>query len=313
MWKAFFKKWQFPFKNKRPYIFPTRFAFGFAGLSILFLMIGFMYANNLLLLYLFFLVAMVLSAMGWTHRNFEFTQIISIKGEDFFAGEESSVILTVENTSRFKAFSFYLGFRETPDQKTSIPQIDSKARIDVVLTTVLPYRGLQTFPQLVLESRYPYGLFRCWKYFSFPHQIEVFPAKKGRHLGRDEKPLQSVSSREKSDFMGHRSWNSSDSFRKIDWKAKARTGELMVQIHHEPQPQELILSWEKSRFAGDIEARLSQMSQWIFDAAKAQEPFKVHIEGLWESDWGRGSSHLKTCMSQLNLLFPLAESQRNRL
>lgn len=310
MLKPYFKKWQFQSKSKRPFILPTRFAYGFSGLSILLLMIGFMYANNLLLLYLFFLVSVGLATIGWTHRNFEFTHVLGVDAEDFFAGEEGSLLMTLDNTSKAKTYAFQLSFRKSPEKMVLIPVIEAKTKTEVVLPATFQTRGLQSIPQITLGSKYPYGLFYCWKYFSPLQQIEVFPAKIGSRLNRASRPANSIATKDKSDFMGHRLWNTSDSFRKIDWKVKARTGELMVQIHHEPQPQELVISWRQSQIAGDTEARLCQMSQWIYDAAQLQESFKVQVEGVWQSDWGRGSAHLKTCLSKLNALFPVASAAR---
>lgn len=99
-------------------------------------------------------------------------------------------------------------------------------------------RGWQTLPTLVIESRFPFGLFRAWTVWrpaparlvwpAAEHPVPAFPA----HAQADGlAPATSVHRPQAlGDFDGLRPWRASDGPREIAWKHLARRPEPLEPV-----------------------------------------------------------------------------------
>ena len=105
----------------------------------------------------------------------------------------------------------------------------------VVLPFTLPprSRGEYRLTRLRISTTFPLGLFRATVELAAPLCWLVYP----RPLGAggeeppDEQPVE-ASTREAGgagDFLGHRSWAMGETQRRVDWRAVARGGPLLVK------------------------------------------------------------------------------------
>ena len=305
MLKAYFTKWLFQYKGTRPFIVPLKFAYAFAALNFLFLLIAFTYSSNILLLYLFLLISIGLSAMGSAHFNLSPISADIFQPKTAFAGEDNEIQIRISNSSSRALYDLTLQWAKETSQPAIAFTLQPHSNQDITLNWKPKSRGRQSLPVCHVYSYFPYRLFNCWKYFSKSNLVLVHPDRQQDHLKKtDGRTEFEKKDQDHSDFHGHRNWSKSDSFRHIDWRAKARTGDLLVQMHTTKQPQEITLKWQDTDSLTDTEHRLEQMSFWIDQAVRSGFRFRVIFENATESTWGHGPSHADKCLIELATLHP---------
>ncbi len=104
----------------------------------------------------------------------------------------------------------------------------ASARLSIVPTT----RGWHELPGLVIETRFPFGLFRAWTHWRPASRVLAYP--------RPETPAPALPAAQStpgdstharrtqgSELDGVRAWRRGDSLRQVLWKKVARSGELV--------------------------------------------------------------------------------------
>ncbi len=303
-----FSSWPFLPKNlnsKRTYIFPTRFGIYFALSMFLLLGIAFIYSNNVVYFICFFLSSLGLVTMWKTNLNIERIKIRSIPVNDFFADENGRLQLIAENTGRWPSYLVKIRLRNH-SQVYSIDEITSRASqtLDVVFSA--QQRGYQKIPDLIIESEYPFGWLRSWKYYRVSQPALVYPKREGisRLPEKTESEGQEISGKKyflssENIFQGHRPYQKSDSLRQIDWKALARTRELLVKQFESESKGSLQLCWDDIPNSA-VEKKLSQLSLWIHECEKQNRVYQLVLPHE-KSPWGSGTSHARECLKKLAL------------
>lgn len=257
------------------------------------------YANNLIYAFFFFLVSMGMIGAIFTNRNIDRLQLQVLEKPRVFAKELNQVPVKILNEGATTTWELELHFTKKGDL-TQIPQIPG---LDVLLCSVSwapSQRGIATLPALTLASRFPLGLLRAWKVHSSPISIVVFPERRGvPHF-----PSSSYNTRANDPtglFKEHRSYQSTDSARRIDWRASVRRQELLVKTQENHNKSALIFSWDQTADLQDPEARLSQLALWIDQAEKRGHPYALLLEDL-KFPSNQGQDHYTKCMTTLALM-----------
>lgn len=305
MLKHYFRQSLYRSKSNRPFIVPLKFAYAFAALNFLFFLIALTYMSNILLLYLFFLVALGFCAMHAAHFNMLGLRI-KIKGPDFlFAKEAQNIAIEIENVRNKSIYDLELSFHEenTIENPVTTTQEISKFSQKIVEVSWFPNKsGWQELPVLTAKSFFPYQMFRCWKHSVFKNKVLILPARTINHLPEETwYNKHQARSKERAEFQGHRPWNSSDSFRQIDWRAKARSGQNLVQVHTVDELDQLNIYWEQTDKLGNHENRLEQMSFWIWQAVLAKRKFKIFHPAISSHSVFSGPQQASDCIKQIFL------------
>ncbi len=96
-----------------------------------------------------------------------------------------------------------------------------------------------------------------------------------------------------------RTFREGDSPRQVAWKAYARGAPLLVREYQGSVAAAREFSFDALRDL-NVEARLSQLSRWVVDAAAQNEAWKMSLPGAIPVG-GAGAAHRQECLSRLAL------------
>lgn len=162
-------------------------------------------------------------------------------------------------------------------------------------------RGQFTKVRLMLLSRYPLGFFTARRRSVVEQRFFVYP----RPAGTAPIPRAPTGSRERregtrvegDDFAGVRTWLQGESQRHIDWKAAARGQPLLTKQWAGDSGETVQLDWRDTP-PGDVEARLSQLAQWIVTAEQAGTQYGLTMPGR-TIEPSQGDAHYHACLETL--------------
>lgn len=285
------------------YVLPTRWGFGFGGLVLLLLLISTNYNNNLGFFLAFLLAAIALASAVHGQRNLSGLALRHGQASPIFLGDTLRYTLQLANASSRPRFA--LTFSAQACEDTLLPRLDAHSDAAVPLSAMPERRGWHQLGFIVLESRYPLGLFRIWSRFSFDWQGLVYPAP-----AESVKPFPMAADDSASgidigeeDFSGFRAYQAGDSLKHVHWKGYAKGRGLFTRIYrHGGIQEQLWLDWNLTDEIG-VETKLSRLCRWILEAEQTGHPYGLRLPGL-EILPDRGSVHRDACLEALALFMP---------
>lgn len=287
----------FVLASRRLYILPTRRGAAFAVVLLGMLFGGLNYANSLVLLLTFALVALCAVAMLQCHRRLRGLSIDRLHVPRVAAGRPVRVEVAVTPARDQEIDDLRLRF--VPIAGTPGPWSTSTAG-EGTATAVLTVhaspapRGPWQVPRLRIESRAPFGLFKCWAWVHATTEALVWPAPRGNlPLPRRAGDARGSGALEpgRDEWVGLRPFRDGDSPRLVAWKAYARGGPLLVREFREARGAELRLDYATVPQDG-VEARLSQLARWIDVASAEGVAWSLHLPGReLPAGHGAGARH----------------------
>ena len=291
---------------KRIYILPTR---SWAILSAV--MLAMWYAaisqgNSAAYLLMFFLGSLVV--VSAIHAHFALTGLSLQVGriEPVFAGELAHVPVEVRNASRRTRVAMEVApdghvFKEPAHASFSV--LEPGGIGETELTYQTSRRGRLMLRRLALTTIYPLGFFRSWRYETTDAYCLVYPKPEGS-LPLPSGPVSLASElgggtgAGGDDFAGARPYQPGESQRHVDWRAVARGQPLLVKQFSGAGSRRLSFEYANVAHLGDIEARLSQLSQWIVEAERDGYSYGLRLPGF-TAELSRGDRHFRQCLSAL--------------
>lgn len=256
------------------------------------------YANNIIYLYVFGLISLALSSMYVTNKNVERLLLHEIKAQKVYANEPNSYFVEIENPSLSRSFDLEIFLKKDSQTPVKISVVDH-GRHQIAVQWTPQGRGWIERPAVILQSRFPFGLLRSWKVLNNHHTLLVYPQRKGSTQfpisGENSRSMETLGLfRELRDFV------STDSPRRIDWKASTKFQKILVKNFENAGEQSLYLTWEQTKHLNSIEERLSQLALWVDLAEKIGQRYALSIPGLNISS-STGKTHLEECLKGLAL------------
>ncbi|HEX5085409.1 MAG TPA: DUF58 domain-containing protein, partial [Blastocatellia bacterium] len=237
----------------------------FSALILLVTILSLSSGNNLLYLVLSALLATMF--VSWAPSRLNLSRIgVAVRFPNhIFSGESAAFDLTVTNRSRLlPAFSLTVAMSEGGDHVTTgaipgattgattgaaskakdgttnstelvyLPIIPARASANARIERGFPKRGVYPITGFVIHSRFPFGFIEQRRRLEARGEIVVYPAPLPLdEFGHAAPPLIGrIESRAKgsgSDLYAIRRYISSDHRRQIDWKATAKTSQVMVR------------------------------------------------------------------------------------
>ncbi|MEM1412098.1 MAG: DUF58 domain-containing protein, partial [Pseudomonadota bacterium] len=261
------------------FILPTGFGVGFGILLILTGLGGLNFNNNLALLLVFVLGAIVQTTTHLTYRNLAGLDITSVRGEPVFASEPLHLKLVLDNPEDRNRYALEASLATDPSGDCKDLQAGRSATWNLELPTTR--RGWLEIPPLRLQTRYPLALFRAWTW--------VFPA--GRALvwprpAQDPPPLpasgdgRAGKARKGSgdQVYGLRNYRSGDPLKHIAWRTSARHDQLYTRQMETPQEASCVLDYRQLE-GRPIEERLSILTAWVLMAEHRQLKYTLRLPG----------------------------------
>jgi uncharacterized protein (DUF58 family) len=261
--------------------------------------------NSAAYLLMFFLASLVL--VSAIHAHFALTGLSVQVGriEPVFAGELAHVPVEVRNGSRRARAALEVApDRHVFEEPThaALPEIPPGATGTANLSYRATRRGRLVLKRLALTTIYPLGFFRSWRYEATDAFCLVFPLP----AGSLPLPLGPASAAELSggagfggdDFAGTRPYQSGESQRHVDWRAVARGQPLLVKQFAGAGSRQVWLDYQDLLSLRDVEARLSQLSEWIVQAERDGYFYGLRLPGF-ALEPSRGNLHYHSCLSAL--------------
>lgn len=162
--------------------------------------------------------------------------------------------ITLENGGRVLP-RFSLGIR--PSERTAFrfsrsyfPIVRPGERVSVTLETACSRRGRHRIGTLHIESRYPFGFFLKGGPFPVPGDCIAFPEIRRIDLPGGSSPDLLGSSEqfrkgEGTDLYMIRDYQTTDSARRVDWKASAKTASLKTREFTREETRRVVLLFDR--------------------------------------------------------------------
>ena len=298
--------------HRRVYILPVRLGFLFC-VTLLVLLVGSInYALSLGFALTFALAGLGLVGMVHTARNLARIGISVGRTQPVFAGETAQFALLLEGRAPFDRPAILV--RHVASGAQLVIDIPALAIAEAVLAVPAARRGWLPLGRVMLETRFPLGLFRAWSYVEPEARCLVYPRPErsplpppGREASAGALRPQSVGN---EDFAALRAYQRSDSPRHVAWKAVARSGsqntrgeDMLTKQFAGETAAELWLDAQLIPASLGLEQRLSRLAGWVLAAERSGANYGLRLPGV-EIEPARGEAHRAACLQALALYSP---------
>jgi len=285
------------------YILPTKAGVAFALTLLLMLVASINYQLNLGYVLTFLLAGAGGVSMHLTHGTLRRLTLHMRPPAPVFAGEGALLEIVLTNPGRERN-SLQIHFHDRVRAGRSFVWADVPALAQMVarVTMVPPTRGWHEVQPLVIETVFPFGLFRAWTVWRPAARVLAWP--------RPETPAptlpaatpvpgeQALPQREAgTELDGVRSYRRGDAMRLLVWKKVAKTGQLVSRETVAAGTRELWLDWIAAPSA-DAERRLSRLAAWVQAAERGGLAYGLRLPGR-EIAPGQGDAHRRAALDAL--------------
>lgn len=289
-------------RHRRVYIVPTRLGWMFAATLALLLVGSINYALSLGFALTFLLAGLGLAGMVHTARNLARLAISVGRVEPVFAGEAAQFRVYLDAATPFDRPAILL--RQLACGAQLVTDVPAAATAEAVLAVPAVQRGWLSLGRVMLETRYPLGLFRAWSYVEPDARALVYPRPEYSALPAPRADPRAgagrVQAQGNEDFAGLRNYHRSDSPRHVAWKAVARGAVMLTKQFSGEASAELWLDWQDLPPDLPLESRLSRLTGWVLEAEKAGARYGLRLPGTEIAPDG-GDAHRAACLQALAL------------
>lgn len=274
--------------QRNVYILPTRAGWAFALTLLVLLVASINYQLSLGYLLTFLLAGSGLVSMHVTHATLRGLSLYLRPPQPVFAGDAARVecVLAGGGTRMRHGIGLRLA---GPDRapRWSWTDVPAGGQAVVQLSFVAPQRGRLALPSVVLETRFPLGLFRAWSEWRPGSTVLAYPQPE-----QPPPPLPSARAmaggassarrRDGGELEGIRSYRRGDPLKLVVWKKAARAldtgGELVSRDTSSTARHELWLDWAATETLAP-EARLSRLASWVLTGERSGAAWGLRLPG----------------------------------
>ncbi|MFN9113982.1 MAG: DUF58 domain-containing protein, partial [Bacteroidota bacterium] len=223
------KKWVQGRLRRKPQVFimPTINGWWWLGTLFLLLLIGWGYANNLVLALAVLLCAFTLVLLLEAHFNMHGIRLQRLSIEDQYALEGAAFKLTwTQSFARHRQALEILW-----DEDSAIASKLATEHHWLLGMWIFPKRGYWSSTFVRLTSSYPLGLFRTWSYHRLDAVVWIYPPRLPGpvEVSSDQfegETVRSIISNTGEEPAGLRRYQDGDSLSRVVWKSLARGRDL---------------------------------------------------------------------------------------
>jgi uncharacterized protein (DUF58 family) len=290
--------------HRRVYIVPSRLGLFFGGTLAILLVGSINYALSLGFALTFLLAGMGLAAMVQTTRNLARLSVRAARSEPVFAGDAAHFRLGMANAGDFDRPEILVRHLESGAQQ--VIDVAAGDSAEAVLAVPAPRRGWLALGRVMLETRFPVGLFRAWSYVEPECRCLVYPRPEASPLPPLAQSARAGGARAHAqgsdDFSGLRTYQPADSPRHVAWKSVARSDSqharsdaMLTKQFAGDAVAELWLDLRDLPPSLGLERRLSRLAGWVLAAERAGALYGLRVPGA-EIEPGRGAAHGAACL-----------------
>ena len=304
--------------RRRVYILPTTPGLAFGVVTLILLIGSINYMLQLGYLLTFLVASMAIVGMHNTHSNLAQIVLRGVHVEPIYAGDVAAFEFTVTNSTTVDRFALRFSFAQPSEPVPFFGRLFTRGRVreQPTISIELPARGLRTVavplpaplrgrlpaPRMMIETRYPFGLWRAWAYLTPALTAMVYPAPEF-----DAPPLPFTfggggdavgMAPSGDDFAGVRPYQPGDAHKMIAWKLAARSDALSVKQFEAQGGGELMLDYGELPEVLGIEGRLSRLTRWVLDADASHMRYGLKLPDAMIFI-GSGAAHREHCLTAL--------------
>jgi uncharacterized protein (DUF58 family) len=289
----------------------------FAAAMVMMLFGSINYSLQLGFLLTFLVTSMALVGMYHTHRNLARLTLTAHRAENVFAGDLATFEVTIHNPTPEARFA--LEFEplqatsrlrsalgpDLPVQPITNADVPAAGSRDVRVAVATRARGRLPCPRLRIETRFPFGLWQAWAYYTPPLTAIVYPAPESdapdlptvASAGAEQETGLVVSGDE---FAGVRPYSAGDPLKRVAWRLAARCDELTVKLFEAYASGEVQLDFTQLPPTLSDEQKLARLCRWVLMAEAKQVRYGLSLPG-GHFQLGLGAEHRERCLTALAL------------
>lgn len=295
---------------RRIYVLPTRQGWFFIGMLVVMLIGAINYGNSLAYVLTFLLAGVLMVSPLHTQGNLMGLRFDLGRCDPVFAGGHAVLRFTVSAApARPRAgLRLVMWPKGGPTKGEEPVATDIGLAAGTAATVQLPWpaprRGWLELPPVLIETRYPFGLFVCWSRVDLKARCLVYPKADGRlplpvegavgdgaDLGANTAGI--------DDFQGLRAYRVGDPVRRLAWRSW-RPGAAPQVMQFTSGGAERMLDFQSTVGLLNTEARLNQLAAWVLAADAAGEPCGLRLPGMLIAP-ATGRAHRDQLLSALAL------------
>jgi len=287
--------------QSRIYILPTRAGLLF-GATALVMLLGCMNYNLGLGYVLTFLMSgLAVVSILHTFRNLVRLRLTLGRPEPVFAGDAALFPVHLCDSGTVVRRSIGLA---AADQRPSFLDIEIGQTASLRISIPAQQRGRLHLGRLRVFTTFPLGLFRAWSNLEPDTHCLIYPRPEPGYVPLpaptvgDSNGLET--GRGQDDFAGLRPYQHGDSLRHVAWKAAARGELLMTKQFSGLAAGELWLDWDAMPRELGVEPRLSRLTRWVLEAARAGHAYGLRLPSTVIAP-ASGPAHEQRCLTALAL------------
>ena len=317
-WQDALKNWlQRPHKatavhtlhQRHIYVLPTRAGWGLLITLLVLLIASINFQLNLGYALTFLVLGSAAASLVWGYRNIYGTTLQVAPLTSVFVGESVSVPVLLQHRNSIPKYSLSLALRNGQVPLAWIhTDVQPGPAQPIHLGWSAEQRGWQRVPSVVIESRYPLGVFRLWSMWQPQAQVLVYPApetpmppiqhSESLHSGHGAQPR---ASSHESD--GVRSYQRGDSMRSIAWKKTATalasgSGDMVVREAAKIATHSVWLD-AKATGTSHVEVQIARLTAWVLHAHAQQWEWGLTLPSGQQLPPASGDAHLHACLHAL--------------
>lgn len=290
------------------YVLPSK-AGGMLGLTLCVLLLASInFQLNLGFALTFLIAGSALSSLWVGYRNVQGLQLQLGALQPTFQGERVTVPVLLQTTHGQRHGISLAMHRPQGTLAWVHTDVPATRSTTVELGSVPHQRGWHRVPRIVVESRFPLGVFRIWSGWQPQVRVLVYPAPEmsapAPHFAdTPDTGSAPAPSAGMAEHDGVRSYQRGDPLRSMVWKKAATalatgSGDLVVRNGQQTQSPSL---WLEAHATGlqDPEAQIARLTAWVLHAHAQQWKWGLKLPSGQSVEPATGAPHLHACLTAL--------------
>ena len=282
------------------FIFPSSAGLAFLVLQLLLLLVAINYQNNLIYALVFLFGTTLVVTIHLTFMNLHGLTLRAVEGAPIFLGERGSIRVELVSEQRSR-WSIGYGWQRA-GLRAELVGSDRKT-LELPITP--DRRGRFNAPRFYLETRYPFGLVRCWSWIELTSSILVYPRPKAPPSDACVASDDAGGAYFRRAALGDELWElkpyeQGESLKHLHWPSVAKGFDPSIKVMGESVGTGLNTIDFDDYPGVDIELRLSWLCFRVLEASSSGQTFALKLPTI-EQAMGSGIAHRDQALETLSL------------
>ena len=278
---------QVSLSHRTIYIVPTKAGLGALLIVIILLITGMNYQNNLMYLFAFWLLTLILWNFILGFYNVYQLTLTAVTAKNNYEGKpvQFQVALSTQQKHKKNSHQIFLQLNDFFDVKkggeTAVFSLTKNDRQIWTVEAPAKQRGPLPLPRIYIYSTYPFGFAHAFSYIHLDLHAWVYPKpeesknaiKEGNGSSHQK---QSTQQQQGVDFDALKPYESGDKMQRIHWQQYAKNGSLLTKKFTDESGDNVWIRWQDFPYMS-TETRLRHLSFLIQQAADHRQPYGIDM------------------------------------